>query len=142
MADERLRIVVDDAYLVALGRALFVFAGLEWNGVWCCERLRPGYVDTVDRKTAGAIASEFVDAAANVAPGEVTDRLVAAAADFRRLVIVRNDIMHAQPCHAPSGEERLQRRGELWTIEELEGAADQFAVCSIELNDLFNHWLP
>ena len=76
--------------------------------VWCCERLRLGYIETVDRKTAGAIASEFVEGAANVGPGRVADRLMAAAADFRRLVVVRNDIMHAQPCHAPTGEERLQ----------------------------------
>ena len=142
MADERLKIIVDDPYLLALGRTLFVFSGLEWNVVWCCERLRPGYIETVDRKTAGAIATEFVEGAANVGPGRVADRLRAAAADFRRLVVVRNDIMHAQPCHAPTGEERLQRRGELWTIEELERAADQFAICSIELNDLFHHWLP
>jgi len=28
MADERLRIIVDDPYLLALGRTLFVFSGL------------------------------------------------------------------------------------------------------------------
>lgn len=33
MSDERLRIEVDEPYLLALGRALFVFSGLEWNAV-------------------------------------------------------------------------------------------------------------
>jgi len=141
MAGERLRIQVDDPYLLALGRALFVFSGLEWNAVWCCDRLVPAYVQTVDEKTAGQIAREFVDAAALMPEGALRDRVSLAAETYRRLVRTRNDIMHAQPCHAPTGEERLQRRGDLWTLKELEDAADAFAACSIELNDLFHHWM-
>lgn len=141
MAGERLRIEVDDPYLVALGRSLFVFSELEWNAVWCCDRLRPDYIQTVNQKTAGQIGGEFIDAVALMPASALRTRVSIAAEEFRRLVRIRNDIMHSQPCHAPTGEERLQRRGELWTFVELEEAADAFAVCSRELNELFRHWM-
>ena len=54
---------------------------------------------------------------------------------------LRNGIMHAQPCTAPTGEQRLTRR-DLWAIAELETAADVFAACDIELMDLFHNYLP
>jgi len=141
MADERFRIAIDEPYLVALGRALFIFAELEWNAVWCAERLQAGYTNTVGTKTAGQVAADFDQLTRAMAAGCVAERTALAARDFRRLVGVRNDIMHAQPCHAPTGEERLVRRGEIWMIPELEAAADEFAACSIELNELFHHWL-
>ena len=36
MTGERHRIQVDDAYVAALGRAVFVFSVLELNAVYCC----------------------------------------------------------------------------------------------------------
>jgi hypothetical protein len=142
MADERLRIFVDDPYLVALGRCLFVFAGLEWNAVWCGEKISPGFLDAARGKTAGSIAADLEPLAAALPAGTVQARCLAAAQEFRRLVRVRNGIMHAQPCHTRTGEDQLVREGAIWTIPELETAADEFASCSVTLNDLFHHWLP
>lgn len=39
MANERLLIPQDADYFHALGLAIVAFARLEWNAVWCCERL-------------------------------------------------------------------------------------------------------
>lgn len=142
MAGERVRITVDEPYLTALGQCLFIFAELEWNAVWCGERLANGFLGTADGKTAGAIGADLAPLVEALAFGGVRDRCIAAVSEFRRLVRVRNTIMHAQPCTAPLGEQRLTRDGALWSIEELNTAADEFATCSIELNDLFHHWLP
>ncbi|MGE4372139.1 MAG: hypothetical protein AB7E29_04420 [Xanthobacter sp.] len=62
MTDERLRIPIDDPYLHALGLAIVAFARLEWNASYCCDRLEPGYIATIEprRKTAGKIASDLV----------------------------------------------------------------------------------
>ena len=141
MADERLRIPVDDPYLTALGRCLFIFAELEWNAVWCGEKIAPGFLDAARAKTAGQIGADLEPRAAALSPGKVRTDCVQAAQEFRRLVGVRNGIMHAQPCHA-AGDERLVRDGNVWAIPALEEAADEFARCSIELNDLYHHWLP
>jgi hypothetical protein len=142
MAEERLRLEIDEPYLVALGTCLFVFASLEWNVVWCGEKIAPGFLTASRQNTAGRIAADFEPLAARVVDGIVRTRCIAASQEFRRLVHVRNAIMHAQPCTAPSGEQRLVREENLWTVAELEAAADQFATCSIKLNDLFHHWMP
>jgi hypothetical protein len=44
MKDDRLRVPIDNAYVEALGRATYVFATLEWNAVWCCDRMQPNYI--------------------------------------------------------------------------------------------------
>ncbi len=143
MAGERLRIPVDDSYLAALGRCLFTFARTEWAAVWCGEKIAPGFLQAAGNKTAGQIGADFEGLAASLPQGSVYTRCLAAAKEFRRLVPLRNGIMHAQPCTAPTGEQRLTRRGNLWTIAELETAADEFAACDIELMDFFhNHLLP
>ncbi len=60
MKDDRLRVPVDTAYLTTLGMATYCFASMEWNAVYCGERLSPGYVNTVATKTAGRIAKDIV----------------------------------------------------------------------------------
>lgn len=44
MKDDRLRVPVDHGYIEALGRAAYVFATLEWDAVWCCERMQSNYI--------------------------------------------------------------------------------------------------
>lgn len=61
VADDRLRVPVDDPYVHAVGLATICFARLEWDAVWCCERMEVGYIGTLGRKTAGMIASDLVE---------------------------------------------------------------------------------
>lgn len=63
MNDERLTIPIDDAYVHAVGLATICFARLEWNAVWCCEKMHVGYVHTVATKTAGQIANDLLSLA-------------------------------------------------------------------------------
>jgi hypothetical protein len=142
MADERLRIVIDYPYLMALGRCLFVFAQLEWNVVWCGEKIDPGFLAAASGKMAGTIGADFEALVAGLSGNPKQARTLAAAKEFRRLVRMRNGIMHGKPCHSASGMERLTRQGQEWSIPELEAAADEFATCSIELNDLLHNVLP
>lgn len=50
MANERLLIPQDADYFHALGLAAVAFARLEWDAVWCCERLQKGYISTIEPK--------------------------------------------------------------------------------------------
>ena len=56
------------------------------------------------------------------------------AAEFKRLVSKRNDLVHANPGTAPNGDQRLFRKGGEWTIELVNDAADEFAAASGPLN--------
>jgi len=58
---------VDNIYLKALGRAVWAFALLEWNAVWCCELLEPNYMHKPESQlscslihSANALAYPFV----------------------------------------------------------------------------------
>jgi hypothetical protein len=59
MKDDRLRVPVDEAYLAAIGMATYCFARMEWDAVYCGEKLKPGFVYTVAAKTAGMIAKDI-----------------------------------------------------------------------------------
>ena len=69
------------------------------------------------------------------------EELKTLAAEFLRLVVLRNGILHGKPCTAPSGEQRLSSNGIILEIADLERAADEFAACSIELNKLLHGFL-
>lgn len=60
MKDDRLRFVLENEYVQSLGRALFIFAALEWNSANCCEKIAPGYLNDMKKKTAGNIADDLV----------------------------------------------------------------------------------
>lgn len=49
-------VVADDAYLKAIGTAVYCFAILEWSAIYCGEKLKSGYIRRVRKKTAGCIA--------------------------------------------------------------------------------------
>ena len=40
--DDRLRVTLDDPYAHALGLALFCFARMEWDAIYCCEKIDAG----------------------------------------------------------------------------------------------------
>jgi hypothetical protein len=134
MKNDRLRVPIDEPYIMAIGRATFVFATLEWNAVWCCERMQRNYIRSIRRKTAGKIAIDLVRLAMLIDQGR--DGCLGPAIEFLRLVELRNGILHGKPSTAPTGEQRLFHNGALWTPEAIDEVADQFAACSARLNHL------
>jgi hypothetical protein len=140
MKDDRLRVTVDEVYAEAIGRAAYVFAILEWNAIWCCERLEKNYLNTIDRKTAGMIADDFVRLVEQASPQLQADCLKPAE-EFKRLVWGRNAILHGKPGTAPGGEQRLFSGGKIWTPEMINDTADEFSVCSSSLNALLYNQL-
>lgn len=136
MKDDRLSVPVQDDYILALGRATYVFATLEWNAIWCCERLKPGYINKLGRKTAGDIACDFMKRVLRIGDAKLKQAHTGPACEFKRLVAVRNGILHGKPGTAVDGEQRLFRDGVPWTPTMLENAADEFAACSMLLRAL------
>lgn len=136
MKDDRLRVPVDNPYVVALGRAAYVFATLEWNAVWCAERLEPGFINSLNKKTAGKIANDLL-----ALVGRIIDPAVKAACEppmlrLQKLVDTRNGILHGKPGTAPDQSQRLFRDGSVWNVSDLDDAADDFTECSDQLNAL------
>ena len=134
MSDERLRIPVQPDYTAAIGVAVYCFASLEWNAVWCCERIEPGSIENLEERTAGRVADTLTHLVKRVAESADKTTLEHAAADFRFLVGTRNNLVHAKPGSSPDGTQGLFRHGDYWTIAELEAVADSFAECSMRLN--------
>lgn len=144
MKDDRLRISADPEYAKALGWATYAFVLLEWDAIWCCERIQPGIIPTFKRRTAGQIADEFIDLAqGNRVPScPEKDALIKAAQRFKALSGTRNDLMHARPITDKDGSQRLSRNGTPWTIETINAAADDFTECSGVLNKfVHSKWL-
>ena len=130
----------DDEYLTAIGRAVMWFARCEWGAVWCCERLDPGYANRLVRQAAGDIAA---DLSRNVlAIPDTLKRSVGqkASAEFIRLVKQRNALIHAKPCTATGGEQRLFKN-ETWTTERVTQLSKEFEACDALLNNFLHQQL-
>ena len=140
MKDDRRRIPVDKAYLAAIGMAAYCFATMEWNAVYCGEKLRPGFVNEIAKKTAGEIANHVAGFAKFITDEDKRARYESAAVEFQRLVRRRNDLMHANPATVGS-DQRLVRQGTPWQTSEIDDLADEFTACSIELNELLHYIL-
>jgi hypothetical protein len=140
MKDDRRRVSFETDYVAAIGLAMFTFARLEWDAIWCIEKMNPGSISTMSDRTAGGIAKELVRLVmARGLPQE--DPFIVAANDFQRLVGTRNAIAHGKPGTAPDGGQRLFRDGVAWTIEGLNSAADEFTDCQIRMNDILYGYL-
>lgn len=137
-ANDRMRVPVEDGYVASIGRATYVFATLEWNAVWCCERMKPNYVRKLKKKTAGVIAGDFEKLAGRFPDPAVRANTVKAAKEFSRMVEIRNALLHAKPGTADGGAQRLFDLGNPWTVASIDAAADDFAACSIVLNGLMH----
>lgn len=137
MENDRLRVPVDSAYVAAIGLATYCFARLEWDAVYCGEKLSSGYINTVAKKTAGTIAQNITKFAYLIVDQNKRTRFQAATGQFVRLVERRNDLMHANPATV-GGEQRLVRHGTPWQLSEINDLADEFTACSMELNELYH----
>ena len=140
MADERLTLVVEADYAAALGMALFAFATLESEAIWCCEQIEIGSIRDLDDRTAGNVAERLANLLRTLAPSPDRERLSAAAARFQALVKTRNLLFHSKPVGLGQTNV-LSRRGDPWTLSEINDAADSFAKCAEVLNSLLNSYL-
>lgn len=140
MKDDRLKVPVDPAYLTAIGMAAYSFARLEWDAVYCGEKLNPGYVNTVAAETAGQIARKVLSFAYMIVDQNKKARFQTAANEFLRLSQRRNDLLHSNPAKV-DGEQRLVRHGTPWLPNEIEDLADEFTACSMKLNELHRNVL-
>jgi hypothetical protein len=125
---------MDDIYLKALGRAVWAFALLEWNAVWCCELLEPNYMQKPGRRgsirTSDHIADDLISLLRKPSHPRIQSDWLLSAQEFKRLVKVRNSIFHGQPGRTPTGEQRLFRQGIAWTPETVDAAVAEFEACS------------
>lgn len=135
MTDERRRVPVHPDYTSAIGLAVYCFARLEWDAVWCCERIEPGSVTELEDRTAGRVADTLLHLVERLGGSAEEEDLKDAAADFRALVGTRNNLVHAKPGTSTGGEQALFRHGDQWLLSELESVADAFAACSMRLNN-------
>lgn len=141
MTDDRLRVPVEPEYVSALGLATYAFALLEWNAIWCFERISPGAIQKLSHKTAGTMARAFVDEIKNMVTSPDQQILLAAALDFIDLVQIRNAIMHGKPGTDLDSGQRLFRDSVAWTVASLNDASDKFTACSLRLNALLYGFL-
>ncbi|NPD69035.1 hypothetical protein HN018_13195 [Lichenicola cladoniae] len=129
---------VDADYLAAIGMATYCFATMEWNAVYCGEKLKPGYVNDVSTKTAGVIANEILGFAPLVSGSIKQASYQAAVSELVALVKRRNDLMHANPATI-GNDQRLVRNGIALQISDINDLADDFTACSLKLNELLQH---
>lgn len=97
--DRRLRQAVKPDYISALGMAAWSFSSLEWQVVWCCEKIKPGSLRKIvgGEMTAGRIAKHFIDLTRNMQRSPEREELQKLAAEFSSLVQLRNRILHGKP---------------------------------------------
>ncbi|WP_024617084.1 hypothetical protein [Pseudomonas kilonensis] len=136
MSDERLSYPMGGGYAEVLGVAMFMFARLEWNVIWCCERIKDGSVYELKEKTAGVIRKRLSKLVSDLPEGELREQLSSAAERFNPLVDLRNDLIHGTPMTDSEHGQCLRGSTGVWTITRINEAADSFAACAIHFNGL------
>ena len=129
MSNDRLLIPQDPDYFHAIGLAAVSFARLEWNAVWCCHRLKPGYIQTIEpeKKTAGTIAKDLRCLFLRICDGGLRAKAVPYAAEFKILVCYRNALMHGKPGTTKNEKQRLFRHGKELSINDVDDFSDRCA---------------
>lgn len=140
MDNDRFRVPPDKDYFHAIGLATVAFARLEWDAVWCCERLEPGYINSIEprRKTAGIIANDLAILFSRVSDIALASKLTPFAVEFVEVVKERNGLMHGKPGTAPSGDQRLFRHGLEWTVDAVNAFSDRCIRAGMPLNALLH----
>lgn len=136
MKGDRLRIPMDSGYGHALGVAMYAFSRLEWDVIWCCERLQPNSIYKLTELTSGVVKKRFRKLATEVSDDALRERLLRAADRFDPLVDLRNDFVHGRPMTDTDGGQRVSGDSGPWTIERLNDIADEFTECSSVFNAL------
>lgn len=137
----RLRVPADEAYLLSLGRAVFIFARLEWQVAWCWELKQPSSLQSIIKMTAKVTAGKFLEIVENEPHSHEREILLPLAERFYFLADKRNGLIHVQPGTLPNGDQALFRHGSPWSIADIDTFADDCAQCASELNDFFFRYL-
>ncbi len=138
MDGDRLRVVVADEYIASLGRAVYAFSLLEWNIIWCLERMVPSDIGSVSRKMSMQISKKFSRISQKILDSNLRDQCITVSTEFELLVKKRNALLHAKPGTATDGSQLLFRNGNPWTISAIDALADEFAALSIKANALLH----
>jgi len=141
MHGDKMRVPLEAKYLEALGRAVYVFAALEWNVVGCCERIKPDCINKISELTSGKISKVFNNLLDDIQDESTRLIAITLAAWFADLVKKRGGINHGKPGMGEDGGQQLFRFGKPWLIPELEQVTDEFAACGGWFNDLLNDHL-
>ncbi|WP_072039859.1 hypothetical protein [Enterobacter cloacae] len=138
MANERLLIPQDAGYFHALGLAAVAFARLEWDAVWCCERLQKGYISTIEpkKKTAGFIARDLEALFGRISDHTLRQKVEPFATEFIAIVLDRNALFHGKPGTTKESDQRLFRSGIPWSIQDVNDFADRCTRAGAPLNAL------
>lgn len=138
MNDDRHRIPQDSVYFQTIGLAVVSFARLEWDAVWCCERLESDYIRTIkaQKKTAGKIAGDLGSLFSRVSDAKLRSKIIPFAKEFKEIVGERNDLLHANPAKSNEEEERLVGHHGVLTIVVIKAFSDRCARAAVTLNAL------
>lgn len=144
MTEQSKRIPVAEDYLIALGRATYNFAYLEWDVICLTETLQPGFLYSASTLTAGEIAKKFSSAIGNLDKSDPDrTRFEKLARDFTELVNDRNSLMHGNPHTSVGGEQRLLYAGKHgnkdWTIGLMKDFSSRTATASIGAEELLHN---
>jgi thioester reductase-like protein len=104
-------VLPEEEYLAGVGRAVYCVAYTEWLVIEVVRRLDPNAsIARLAGRTTGQIADHFATAVEH-APIAVAlqANLRPIAADWKQLVSLRNDVVHARPATDPQGRQRLYR---------------------------------
>lgn len=141
--NDRLRIPQDNEYFQAIGLAAVAFARLEWEAVWCCEKLQPGYIHTIEpeMKTAGKIGIDLENLFSRVSDAALRTKIKPYAIEFRKVVKERNGLLHGKPATSQDQKQRLFRHESEWTIDAVNTFSDRCVVAAVPLNSLLSNEL-
>jgi hypothetical protein len=136
------RIQVAKEYVIALGRATYNFAYLEWGIVWIGQALKPGFINEVSELTARSIGKEVAKIIAASSGHLLFQQLSTLSAKFPELVKRRNSLMHGNPYTAEGGAQQLlydgQHGRQEWRVQDILDAARDFEDAAIEAANLLH----
>jgi hypothetical protein len=136
------RIPVAEEYVIALGRATYNFAYLEWGIVWIGQALKPGFINDVSEWTAGKIGKKIETIIAASCGHRLFQELSTLSAKFSQLVKRRDSLMHGNPYTAEGGTQQLLYNGrhgrQEWRVQDILNVAREFEDAAIEASRLLH----
>jgi hypothetical protein len=139
--------VAEPEYLEAIGKAVYVFARVEWNIIWIVAKLKPDYFNETrspDQKLTSTITKDLwaALAAATSLDTAMRARITSAVREFERLTKRRNHLVHAHPFTDAEGKQRLGKTEERhWSMEKIRTLIAELEASDRETGGLV-HSLP
>ena len=140
------RVPVDDSYVALVGKAIYVFAYYEWSIIYIIAHFQDGFVSEYSRgkpMTSGRVRQEFEKAINHplASYAKVSKiELQACCAEFEKLIVKRNALIHAHPVTDLNGSQILAYQTAItmplpdikWPRTEVEAIIQEFdaAACS------------